>query len=93
MLYWFNEGLQLKHSHYHRDGSEDKVTNYGGFTPNAGREDLQIFPADRETAALLPVAASNVWWITLTDTTFTYNLRRIGTDRLFSVEFDLTSPI
>ncbi len=88
-----NDRLSLKHDHRHEDGSKDEITNYGGITPNTGKENLQIFPADQETAQLLPEAASNVWWITQTDSTFTYNLKRIGTDRLFSIEFDLSSPI
>ena len=66
---------------------------YGGTAANHGLADLQVFPADPETAELLPLAASNVWWVTLSDTTFSYNLKRIGTDRLFTVEFDLTAPV
>ena len=52
-----------------------------------------VFPADQETADLISYASTNVWWITLDETSFTYNLRRIGTDRLFTVRFDLTKPI
>ena len=87
------DGLELKHDHRHLDGTEDEVTMYGGTSSNQGLADLQVFPADQQTADLLPLAASNLWWITLTDNTFTYNLRRIGTDRFFSVSFDLTKPI
>lgn len=88
-----NDGLELKHDHRHMDGSKDEVTNYGGITPNVGRENVQIFPADEETADLLPEAATNVWWITLEEDSFTYNLKRIGTDRLFKVRFDLSTPV
>ncbi|WP_029038522.1 hypothetical protein [Salinimicrobium xinjiangense] len=88
-----NGKLELKHDHRHKDGSEDEVTMYGGTASNHGQPHLQVFPADQQTADLLPLAASNVWWITLTDTGFTYNLRRLGTDRFFSVEFDLTQPV
>jgi hypothetical protein len=35
----------------------------------------------------------NVWWITVDDKSFTYNLRRIGTDRVFSVSFDLSEVV
>ena len=55
--------------------------------------DIQLFPADQETANLISYASNNVWWITLDETSFTYNLRRIGSDRLFSVKFDLTKEI
>jgi hypothetical protein len=42
----------------------------------------------------LPAAATNVWWVELVaGKFFTYNLRRIGTDRLFTIRFDLTKPV
>jgi len=49
--------------------------------------------ADQETCNLIDYACGNVWWMTIDETSFTYNLRRIGSDRLFSVKFDLTKPI
>lgn len=85
--------LQLKHDHRHEDGSEDKVTQYGGKASNSGAANIQFFPADPFTAELLPAAAGNVWWITVDDDAFTYNLRRLGSDTLFSVRFDLTKPV
>ncbi len=85
--------LELKHDHRHKDGTEDEVTQYGGTSTNTGLPHLQFFPADAHTAKLLPEAASNVWWITLDEETYTYNLRRLGTDRVFSVSFDLTHTI
>ena len=85
--------IQLKHDHRHEDGSEDKVTQYGGRSSNTGSAMIQFFPADQFTAELLPAAVGNVWWITLDETSFTYNLRRLGADTHFSVRFDLTNPI
>ena len=85
--------IQLKHDHRHEDGTNDKVTMYGGKATNKGFENLQIFPADEETANLISYASGNVWWISIDKTTFTYNLRRIGTDRYFSVSFDLTKEV
>ena len=85
--------LRLKHDHRHEDGSEDKVTQYGGQAPNVGLENLQMFPADVETANRISYASTNVWWMTLDEKTFSYNLRRIGSDRVFTVEFDLKNPI
>ena len=85
--------IKLKHDHRHEDGSEDDVTQYGGTSPNTGLAGIQFFPADQETADLIPHASNNVWWITIDDTSFTYNLRRIGTDRFFSVKFDLTKEV
>ncbi|HSF55709.1 MAG TPA: hypothetical protein VLA71_18295 [Algoriphagus sp.] len=85
--------IQLKHDHRHADGSEDKVTQYGGKASNAGSATTQFFPADQFTASMLPAAVGNVWWITVDETSFTYNLRRLGSDTLFSVKFDLTKPV
>lgn len=88
-----NDRITLKHDHRHEDGSEDKVTQYGGTTPNSGLPGIQIFPADQQTCDLIAYASNNVWWITVDGTSFTYNLRRIGSDRVFSVNFDLTKTI
>lgn len=88
-----NNVLTLKHDHRHEDGSPDKVTFYGGTSANEGAETIQMFPADNETCELIDYACQNVWWITMDGKTYTYNLRRIGSDRLFTVEFDLTKPV
>ncbi|WP_396183303.1 hypothetical protein [Flavobacterium sp.] len=88
-----NDLITLKHDHRHEDGTEDKVTQYGGTTPNSGLPGIQIFPADQQTCDLIDYASNNVWWITVDETSFTYNLRRIGSDRVFSVKFDLTKTI
>lgn len=85
--------IQLKHDHRKKDGSNDKITMYGGTTSNKGSKNLQIFPADEQTRELIPAAASNIWWITVSDKEFTYNLRRIGTSRVFSVSFNLTKKL
>ncbi len=83
--------LLLKHDHRHEDGKEDSVTQYGGLSTNSGSSTLQMFPADQQTANILPPAATNVWWIDLVPGHyFTYNLKRMGTDRYFSIRFDLT---
>lgn len=93
VLTYKNDRIQLKHDHRHEDGSEDKVTQYGGTSSNSGSATLQFFPADQETCDLIPNAATNIWWITLDETSFSYNLRRIGSDRLFTVKFDLTKKV
>lgn len=87
-------GLQLKHDHRHTDGSEDKVTMYGGGTTNSGTVTTQYFPADTATVFMLPSAAGNIWWISVVpDKSFTYNLRRLGTDWQYSIQFNLTKAI
>ncbi|HRN91603.1 MAG TPA: hypothetical protein PLE75_00095 [Ferruginibacter sp.] len=88
-----NHRISLKHIHRHEDGSNDAITLYGGTASNSGTSSLQFFPADAYTCNLLPAACTNVWWVTVSDTSFTYNLRRVGSERVFSVLFDLTRPV
>lgn len=85
--------IALKHDHRYEDGTMDNVNFYGGTASNQGKVGIQTFPADVHTQILIPGAATNVWWITLDETSFTYNLRRLGTDRVFKVVMDLTKPI
>ena len=85
--------LTLKHDHRHKDGTEDDINFYGGTASNAGKVDIQFFPADVHTQEMIPAAATNVWWITIDEKTFTYNLKRLGTDRIFKVVMDLTTPV
>ncbi|WP_299210718.1 hypothetical protein [uncultured Dokdonia sp.] len=88
-----NDRITLKHDHRHEDGSEDKITMYGGTTTNIGQPTLQVFPADSQTQTMIPAASGNVWWVTIDKNTFTYNLRRLGTERIFTVSFDLSTPV
>ena len=90
-------GYRLKHDHRHSDGSEDKVTQYGGDTVAPGTALRQEFPADAFTKALLvregnADGVANVWAVEVhPERMFAYELRRPG--RFFRVEFDLTRPI
>lgn len=90
-------GLRLKHDHRHQDGSEDKVTQYGGDSTTPPGAARQLFPADGFTKALLVregnvAGASNVWAVEVDPgRTFAYELRR--PNRFFRVEFDLTRPV
>jgi hypothetical protein len=93
VLTYENDRIGLKHDHRHEDGTEDDVNFYGGTASNAGKADVQFFPADAHTQKMIPAAATNVWWITIEEGSFTYNLRRLGTDRVFRVVMDLTKPI
>lgn len=89
-----DEGILLKHDHRHRDGTEDSITKYGGSTTNSGSATMQVFPADQHIVKILPHAAGNIWWVELVPGKyFTYNLRRMGTDRFFSIRFDLTETV
>ena len=90
-------GYRLKHDHRHQDGSEDKVTQYGGDAVAAGTLTRQEFPADAFSKELFlrennAAGVANVWAIEiLPNRMFAYELRRPG--RFFRVEFDLTRPV
>ena len=89
-------GLRLKHDHRHEDGSEDRLTQYGGETAQAGTATRQEFPADAQSKDLftrenIPQSSLNVWAMEANERTFAYELRRPG--RYFRVEFDLMRPV
>ena len=90
-------GYRLKHDHRHSDGSEDKVTQYGGDSVSPAVATRQEFPADAFTKALLlregnAAGVANVWAVEVhTGRMFAYELRRPG--RFFRVEFDLARPV
>jgi hypothetical protein len=90
-------GLRLKHDHRHEDGSEDRLTQYGGDTADEGSAGRQEFPADSWSKDLFrregsPQSVTNVWAIEIEPGRFlAYELRRPG--RFFRVEFDLTRPV
>ncbi len=86
--------IELRHDHRHEDGKPDAVTMYGGWTSNIGMPDRQMFPADDQTVKVVPAAAPNVWWIELKPGEhFSYNLRRMGSERYFSIKFDLKRTV
>jgi len=85
--------VELKHDHRQSNGQPDEITMYGGTTTNTGNEHIQYFPADQETAASIPAAASNLWWVTIDEHEYSYNLQRAGSKTSFNVVFDVTKPI
>ncbi len=86
-------GLRLKHDHRHEDGTDEDLTMYGGDTSEPGTGTRQEFPADDETAQMLPPAATNVWTIEIVPgETFVYALRRAEGPRA-RFAFDLTNPV
>lgn len=56
-----DEGLLFKHDHRHEDGTPEDLTNYGGWAREGGSATKMEFPADDETAEMLPEAVTNVW--------------------------------
>ncbi|WP_281986400.1 hypothetical protein [Aquimarina aggregata] len=93
ILTYQNDRISLKHDHRHEDGKEDKINFYGGISTNIGKANVQFFPADSKTQSMIPDAATNIWWITINEDVFTYNLRRLGTERVFKIAMDLQNPI
>jgi hypothetical protein len=93
------DGIRLKHDHRHEDGSEDPVTMYGGETEADGTDSRQEFPVDKPSVRLfeaqgLTASLNNVWAIEIEpNERFVYELARPGTERLFKVEFDLSTPV
>jgi hypothetical protein len=86
--------LELRHDHRHEDGSDEDVTMYGGFTPNTGTRYEQIFPTDARTMETLPGSYPNVWFMGVTPgEAFVYAVDRLGTDRGYRFEFDLTVEV
>ncbi len=90
-------GLRLKHDHRHADGSEDRLTQYGGDTRDAGTAVRQEFPADDFSKAMFirearATSVANVWAVEVVPgQAFVYDLRR--PDRLFRVRFDLDREV
>ena len=84
-------GLQLKHDHRHEDGTEDKLSQYGGETVQPGTALRQEFPADQFSKDLftrenIPRSSENIWAMEAEPPGFfAYELRRPG--RFFRVEF------
>lgn len=88
------ERIELKHDHRHQDGSLDEITMYGGTTANTGVAGQQFFPADQATREMIEAAHANVWTIAIEPgERFTYGLWRLGTDRVYRIDFDLNEPV
>lgn len=91
-----DDALELKHDHRHEDGSEDRVSWYGGRTGDSGRAWRQAFVVDGYSKSLfyaegLDVSAQNIWYFELQpQNKMAYGLTR--PNRHFRVEFDLSLP-
>src|SRR5688500_19766416 len=89
-----DDRLLLKHDHRHEDGKPDAVTMYGGSTTSVGMPTRQMIPADQDTLNVIPAAATNARPIDLVPGEhFTYNLRRLGSERHFSIRFNLKNTV
>lgn len=86
-------GLLFKHDHRHADGTPDEITMYGGLAAPPGTQYLQNFPADADTAKLIPEAATNVWTLQINPDKqqFIYALERHKQPR-YKALFNLKRP-
>jgi hypothetical protein len=86
--------LLFKHDHRKPDGSPDEITMYGGWAAEGASATVVRFPADGETAKLIPAAATNVWTLEIDEGAkrFVYYLERDGKPRYRAV-FDLSKPV
>lgn len=87
------KGLLFKHDHRHADGTPDEITMYGGLAAPGGTPYLQRFPADADTAKLIPDAKTNVWTLEILPEKqqFTYYLERDDKPR-YKAMFNLVTP-
>lgn len=103
-----DEGLRLKHDHRHKDGEEDKLTQYGGDTSSDGSARAQSFPVDQFSIDMFnaqgyEASVTNVWTVEVDPSdsenpVFAYQLERTveggaPEDRFFRVEFNLSSQV
>ena len=94
MLELHDDQLVLKHDHRHEDGTPEDLTMYGGVATDEGTEWSVFFPADEETAAMLPEASTNVWNMVIHPdrNEFEYILHRHGNLRFHAI-FDLGTVV
>jgi hypothetical protein len=87
------KGLLFKHDHRQPDGTPDELTMYGGWATTDGNATMQKFPADEETAGMIPEAITNVWTLHLDRErgVFIYDLQRHGQPR-YRAEFNMGNP-
>lgn len=91
------QGLLLRHTHHHDDGSADVVSGYGGFARATDTPGRIEFPADDNTKAMflandLQASVDNVWALELDgERMLAYELNR--PNRHFRIEFDLTETV
>jgi hypothetical protein len=94
VLSFTEDGLQLKHDHRHEDGTPDDVTNYGGVASEESTAWEVHFPADDETAEMLPRAKNNVWTMAIDRDAkiFSYILSVDG-KKTVQIDFDIDRGI
>lgn len=88
------DGLQLKHVHRYRDGTESSNTDYGGIATDAGTPHRQEFPADPASVSAVPGRATQWWFLEhYPGARFAYGLFRAETGMHYRIEFDLSRRV
>lgn len=86
--------LLLKHDHRNEDGTEEEITQYGGYAEQPGLETRQIFWADDHTADILPDRADNFWFLDIMDEqTLAYGVHWPKHGHSIRLEFDISQPV
>ncbi|REL24282.1 hypothetical protein DYD21_18915 [Rhodohalobacter sp. SW132] len=86
--------LLLKHDHRNEDGTEEEITQYGGFAEQPGLATRQIFWADTHTAEILPERFDNFWFVDLMDDqTLAYGVHWPIQGNSIRMEFDISEPV
>ncbi|MCK9490026.1 MAG: hypothetical protein M0Q42_11680 [Xanthomonadales bacterium] len=90
-----DDGIAFAHDHRQPDGTPEAVSDYGGRTVNAGSADSQMFPADDHTRRVIAGSGlRSVWLVEIhPGQRFVYAANRVGTERGFQVDFDLSQPV
>lgn len=85
-----DDGLELRHDHRNRDGSDDEVTMYGGFSVGVGtamRQEFQSIERTEETEIF------RGWRVEIVPgDRYTYGTIR-GEEWSWRVDFDLSEPL
>ena len=86
--------ILLKHDHRNEDGTEEEITQYGGYAPVPGLAHRQIFWADDHTAGILPERWDNFWFMDfMDDETFAYGVHWPEQGHSIRIHFDLTRTV
>lgn len=86
--------LLLKHDHRNEDGSEEEISQYGGFAEQPGLENRQIFWADSHTADILPDRFDNFWFLDImNEQTLAYGVHWPKHGNSIRMEFDISEPV
>jgi len=86
--------LLLKHDHRNEDGTEEEITQYGGFAEQPGLATRQIFWADAHTAEILPERFDNFWFLDIMDEeTLAYGVHWPIQGNSIRMEFDISETV